>query len=188
MKRWGWLRILIGLALSQSVAPSAAAPVARPAHKLDSVTLGIRHRVFEDFRDLQKVRLKQKFIVGDTEYSASVVEYVPDFAMEMKSHKVISRSAEPRNPAFKIVVRLKGKPQDTTWAMLKMPPHFARNSMLAFKVARIDFIGREPIVNSDTTSDAAPAGGGTRKFPPSGGTVAPATGSATQPSTRGVGK
>jgi hypothetical protein len=134
-------------------APPAGAPGNRPAYKLDTVTLGIRHRVFPDFVDLQKVHLKQRFVVGDTKYTATVVDFVPDFAMALKSHKVISRSSEPNNPAFKIVVRLAGKAQDTTWAMLRMPPHFARNSMLAFKVARIDFIGRPPLVNADTTGD-----------------------------------
>ena len=64
----------------------------------------------------------------------------------LSTGKVISRSQEPRNPAFKIVVREGKAYRDTTWAMLSLPPHFARNSYLAFKVMRIDFIGREPLV------------------------------------------
>jgi hypothetical protein len=157
--RWiGSAAALMLLAAVQGVGAAPAAPATeasgnRPAYRLDTVTLGIRHRVFPDFVDLQKVHLKQRFVVGDTKYTAMVVDFVPDFAMALKSHKVISRSSEPNNPAFKIVVRLAGKAQDTTWAMLRMPPHFARNSMLAFKVARIDFIGRPPLVNADTTGD-----------------------------------
>jgi hypothetical protein len=158
MRLW-WMGPATALVLL-SATPAGAAQPAKPAYKLDTVTLGIRHRVFPDFLDLQQVRLKQRFVVGDTKYTATVVEFVPDFAMGLKSQKVISRSSEPNNPAFKIVVRLNGKPQDTTWAMLKMPPHFGRKSMLAFKVARIDFVGRPPLVNADTSGAKPPARGG----------------------------
>jgi hypothetical protein len=142
----------------------AAAPAAAPktktvsshAARVQSVTLGIRHRVFQNFSEIQKVAIDQEFPVGDTEYSARVVRYVPDFAMELKSGTIVSRSNEPNNPAFQIVVKEKSVPQDTTWALLNMPPHFARKSLLAFKVARIDFVGREPIV-ADTTRAAPQA-------------------------------
>jgi hypothetical protein len=66
--------------------------------------------------------------------------------MDISNGKVVSRSSEPKNPAFKLIVSQKGKAQDTTWAMMSLPPHFTRRSFLAFKVMRIDFIGREPIV------------------------------------------
>ena len=104
--------------------------------------------------------MNQSFRIGDTDYSARVVQYVSDFAMDMKTRKVVSRSSEPNNPALRIIVRLKGQPQDTTWALLHMPPHFARNSLLAFKVMRIEFAGRGPLLNPDTTAqrreDSAP--------------------------------
>ncbi len=153
---WMALGLVIVTAVPLPPAARAAAAPAKPGPRLASVTLGIRHRVFQDFRDLQTVKLRKPFRIGDTDYSAVVMEYVPDFTMELKTHRVVSRSGEPNNPAFKIVVRLKGKAQDTTWAMLKMPPHFSRNSMLGFKVARIDFVGRPPLVNADTSS-APPA-------------------------------
>lgn len=123
-----------------------ASIAAAPAPKLKSVTIAIRNRVFHEFADQQTVTQGKPFVIGDTDFSARLVQYVPDFAMDISNGKVVSRSSEPRNPAFKLIVSQKGKPQDTTWAMMSLPPHFTRRSFLAFKVMRIDFIGREPIV------------------------------------------
>lgn len=149
--------VLAGLALlgatpaaTTKPAPAAAkpGPVGKPAAppKLKSVTIAIRNRIFHEFQDQQTVTQGKPFEIGDTDYSAKVVQYVPDFAMDISNGKVISRSNEPKNPAFKIIVSQKNKPQDTTWAMMSLPPHFTRRSFLAFKVMRIDFIGRDAIV------------------------------------------
>lgn len=119
---------------------------APPAPKLKSVTIAIRNRVFHEFKDQQTVVQGKSFPIGDTDYSAKIVQFVPDFAMDLSNGKVISRSQDPKNPAFKLIVSQKGKAQDTTWAMMSLPPHFTRRSFLAFKVMRIDFVGREPIV------------------------------------------
>ena len=124
----------------------AAFGAAPPAPKLKSVTIAIRNRVFHEFKDQQTVLQGKSFPIGDTDYSAKIVQFVPYFAMDLSNGKVISRSPEPKNPAFKLIVSEKGKAQDTTWAMMSLPPHFTRRSFLAFKVMRIDFIGREPIV------------------------------------------
>lgn len=137
------------IAASPAKAPASAA-AAGP--KVKTVTLEVRHRVFHDFVEKDEVRMNAEQPVGDTGYTFRVTRFVPDFAMAMDSHRIISRSPEPRNPAFMIIVKLKGKAQDTTWAMPKMPPHFARKSLLAFKVMRIDFADHAPVINPDTTS------------------------------------
>ncbi len=129
-------------------AAAAAAKAVGP--QLSSVTLIIRHRVFHDFVERSQVRLKQDFPIGASDYSARVTEFVPDFDMDLKTRKVTSRSVEPKNPAFHIVVREKGAPVDTTWAFLHLPPHFTRKSLLAFQVQRIDFVGRPAIVAADS--------------------------------------
>ena len=129
---------------------SAAAPPSSP--RVATVTLVIGHRAFPDFSDHQKVKLNVEFQVGDTDYSARIVQYVPDFTMDLKTGKIGTRSTEPRNPAFKIIVRQKKVPQDTTWAMLNMPPHFARKSMLAFEIDRVDFIGHDPVIRPKTAA------------------------------------
>jgi len=130
--------------------PSGKAASASP--KLQSVTLAIRHRIFHEFADQQTAVLNKDFVVGDTQMTGRIVQYVPDFMMDLKNHTITSRSPEPRNPAFKIIVRDKGKAVDTTWAMLSLPPHFTRKSYLAFKVMRIDFVGREPLLADSAAS------------------------------------
>ncbi len=137
-------------------AKPATAPVASHSARVKTVTLSVRHRVFKTFSDVQTVTLQKEFPVGDSDFSARVIRYVPDFAMDLKSGKVTSRSSEPKNPAFQIIVREKKVPQDTTWAFLNLPPHFGRKSMLAFKIARIDFLGAPPVV-ADTTAVVPPA-------------------------------
>lgn len=124
--------------------------------QVTGVTLMIRHRAFPDFFDVDSVGLKEDFQVGDTPYSARVVEFVPDFAISLKSRRVLSRTNEPNNPAFRIIVREKGVPQDTVWAFFNMPPHFARKSLLAFMVGRIDFKGRPPMIVGDSTASRVP--------------------------------
>jgi hypothetical protein len=159
-----WIRAAALTALLATPAIPAEAPKAPPL-EVTGVTLRIRHRVFANFREDRGVRPRQVFQVGDTDYSAQVVRFVPDFAMNTKSHKIVTRSPEPNNPAFEIIVKEKGAPQDTTWAFLNMPPHFARTSMLAFQILRIDFKNHAPVVCSDSLATnplpapAAPAGG-----------------------------
>jgi hypothetical protein len=134
--------------------------------RLDAVTFFIQHRVFHDFRDLQRVEPNQDFILGDTEYSARVVQYLPNFQMDLATRKAVSLTDQPINPAFRIVIR-KGKvPQDTTWAFLNAPPHFSRKSYFAFQVLRIDFTDHAPLLADTTATTAAfpphPAGAGTQ--------------------------
>jgi hypothetical protein len=158
MKRVTWS--IVGAASLAIAALTAATPAPKSegagsgtaAPKLQSVTLAIRNRIFHDFADQQTALLNKEFVVGDTEMTGRVVQYIPDFTMDLKSGKVTTRSPEPRNPAFKIIVRDKGKAVDTTWAMLSLPPHFTRKSYLAFKVMRIDFIGREPLLADSAQS------------------------------------
>ena len=153
MRRVWWTGFLVVLL----AAPLALAEIkATPSHsppRFDAVTLVVRHRVFHDFIDEQRVKLNKDFVIGDTDYKARVVRYVPDFMMDLKTRKIVTRTEHPNNPAFQIIVWQKGVPQDTAWALLNLPPHFARKSMLAFRATRIDFVGRPPLF-PDTTKVA----------------------------------
>jgi hypothetical protein len=141
-----------------SWAPGRASPPTRAgAPTFQAVTLGVRHRVFPDFHDQHRVPLNRSFPLGDTEYSARVIRYVPDFQMDLERHRVFSLSDQPRNPAFQIVVRRNGVPHDTSWAFLKSPPHFSVRSYFAFLVLRIDFAGGPPLV-ADSSLVGPPAG------------------------------
>jgi hypothetical protein len=143
-------------------AKPATTPVASHAARVKTVTLAMRHRVFKNFSDVQAVVPLKEFPVGDSDFSARVVRYVPDFTMDLKTGKVTTRSSEPKNPAFQIIVREKKVPQDTTWAFMNLPPHFGRKSMLAFKIVRIDFVGAPPVVADTTHARAAAAPAGTK--------------------------
>ncbi|MBI5169080.1 MAG: hypothetical protein HZA61_06305 [Candidatus Eisenbacteria bacterium] len=157
---------LMAAVVVAQAAPPAGAPAARPAAKpaagaasgaaqagapkLKNVTLHIFNRVFPSFHDKVTAVPSTEFRVGDTEYTARVVEFVPDFAMDIKTKKIMSRGPEPKNPAFKIIVK-KGKvPTDTTWAFFNMPPHFARTSLLAFVATEITFTNRPSLVSQDS--------------------------------------
>jgi hypothetical protein len=147
----------IVLALMAAGGAHAAAPASSGGKgpQLDAVTFAVRHRVFHEFYDVQKVKLHQDFPLGDSEYSARVIQYLPDFQMDLEHHKFFTLSDQPRNPAFRVVVKKGKAPHDTSWAFLKSPPHFSAKSYFSFQVLRIDFVGQPPLV-ADTT--AAPAG------------------------------
>ena len=123
--------------------------------KVKTVTLGIRHRVFHDFAESDEARLREPFRIGDTPYSAIVTDFLPDFVMDVSARRITSRSNEPRNPAVRIIVRENGVARDTSWAFLNMPPHFSAHSLLAFKLLRIDFTDRPPLL-ADTSAIARP--------------------------------
>lgn len=152
-----------GGAEKSSLPPAPVRPIVRGATPVKSVTLRAFHRVFHDFVDDNATAPYRAFPVGDTDYTAEVVEYVPDFALNLKTRAVISRSQEPNNPAVRVLVLQKGVPQDTVWAMLSMPPHFARNSLLAFQIRRLELKNRAPIL-----PPVAPAGGAAAPKPPMG--------------------
>jgi hypothetical protein len=124
--------------------------------QVTKVILEIHHRVFHDFIEARQVGLKEKFQVGDSDYSAEVTHFVPDFAIDVATRRITTVSTEPRNPAFRVVVRERGVLRDTTWAFLEGPPHFAARSLLAFQIVRIDFKDRPPVMR-DTTTGRPPA-------------------------------
>ena len=82
----------LGLCCLVAGAASAAPAVQKAAtYPYKSVTVEIRHRVFHDFLERDTGRPGVFTQVGDTDYKFKVLEYVPDFAMELKSGKVMSR-------------------------------------------------------------------------------------------------
>jgi hypothetical protein len=155
MRRALRLGVLVALVTVPLVHGAARPASTKSGPHLRTVTFGIRHRVFHDFSDRAMVKLNQDFPLGDTDYSARVVQYVPDFQMDLERHKIFSLSEQPNNPAFKIIVRKGKAPQDTTWAFLKSPPHFGARSYFAFQVLRMDFADRAPLA-ADTVATAPP--------------------------------
>ncbi len=146
-------RTILLLATTMMFAPShtlAGAPVApEPAVtetlRVSQVTLVVGHRVFTEFRDRIVTPMGEEVGVGDSEYSAKVVEFQPDFTMDLATRKVTSRSLLPKNPAVRVLVFKNGAPDDTSWAFLKMAPHYGRKSMLAFQLAKVEFTNHAAI-------------------------------------------
>ncbi|OGF14865.1 MAG: hypothetical protein A2W00_05820 [Candidatus Eisenbacteria bacterium RBG_16_71_46] len=144
-----------------SKAPKASSK-SRPAPtrtslKVRRVVLRVNHRVFQNFAEVDTVGFKKDFRIGDTDMTARIIDFVPDFTIG-RDRKVVSRTDEPRNPAVRIVVKEKGAPHDTSWAFLNFPPHFSNRAVLAFQVLRIDFENHEPLLNK-ALRDTTAAGG-----------------------------
>jgi hypothetical protein len=138
--------LLAVVATSACPIPAAAVPPAQ----LKSVTLHVFNRVFAGFHD-KVVAVKGKdFRVGDSDFSARIVRFEPDFTFDLKTRKAISLSGEPNNPAFQIIVSRKGVPHDTSWAFFNLPPHYSGRSELAFVATRIEFTNRPVLVSTDS--------------------------------------
>ncbi len=168
MKRAWWLGFVCVGAMVVGTVAWAAAPAdsAKAAGssvqklRVKKVFLGISHRAFADFHDEVAVKVGEDFTVGSTNYSARVLRFEPDFVIEMGTRQVHSKSNNPDNPAFQIATFENGAPHDTSWAFLNFPPHFAKKSLLAFQVLRIEFENHAPVMPKPT--------GGMPAMPPAG--------------------
>jgi hypothetical protein len=110
---------------------------------VSSVTVRVSHLLYPDYRQILTVKMFDKFQLGDTDLSAAVVEFVPDFAIDTVSHKIVSGSRELRNPAFKIVVTRGGEKKEEHWAFFKAAvPHFTRQSGLVFEILAFKVKGK----------------------------------------------
>ena len=154
-RRATWSAVGVVLATLLAVPAGTAAPAA-PATggppKVKTVTFHVFHRVFQNFQDRITVPMRQDFRIGDSEYTGRVVEWVPDFTMDLKTRKVVSRGNEPKNPAFRVVVRKGGVPRDTVWAFFNMPPHYAPKSQIGFMATDIHFLDRPPLQSQDSVA------------------------------------
>jgi hypothetical protein len=143
-----------------SARPAASAASAASPAKLKNVTLHIFNRVFASFHDKVVAVPNKELRVGDTEFTFRIIRFEPDFTMDIKHHKVTSRSGEPKNPAFQIVVSRNGAPHDTSWAFFNMPPHFGVKEELAFVATRIEFLNRPTLASKDSIAVRLESHGG----------------------------
>jgi hypothetical protein len=124
----------------------ALAALAGCDQPLESVGLEVKHRIFAGFREEHRVAPGETFVIGDTEYTARIVGFLPDFVYDESTGTAASRSAVPNNPAVRIEVLENGKKIDEVWAFQgEGPPHYGRSSMLAFRVTGLAWKpGKEP--------------------------------------------
>ena len=110
---------------------------------ISSITVRVSHLLYPDYHQIVTVKMLEKFPLGDTDLSAAVVEFVPDFAVDTVSHKVVPGSQTLRNRAFRIVVTQKGEKKEEHWAFFKASvPHFTRQSGLVFEILAFQVKGK----------------------------------------------
>jgi len=97
---------LLALAACQTLPPSGPTFQIRVRHISNP-------ELFED----HYVRLGETFYIADTEYSVKVLQFIPDFAINIKTKEVVSRSDKPLNPAVQVAVSYEGEPLYETWVL-----------------------------------------------------------------------
>jgi len=126
------LLILIVSVACQTV-PKARGPV---------FTVRVLHitndQIFED----QHVRVGESFLVADTDVLVEVKRFVPDFAINLKTKEVISRSERPLNPALQLAVSLRDDPLYETWVLYENPmPHGVHDPGYYFQFIAFEGLG-----------------------------------------------
>lgn len=113
----------------------------------EAIVVRVTHRVFTTFNETHRVAPGERFPIGDTEFSGRIVEFLPDFALEETTKKPFSRSRELRNPAVRIEVYEGNRKIEDAWAFQGAgPPHYAKTSLLAFRLEELVWrAGQEPI-------------------------------------------
>ena len=87
-------------------------------------TVRVRHISDNEAYEDHKIRLGEEFFIADTEYTAKVKRFVPDFAMDKKTKEVISRSDQMKNPALLLEVLYQGQSVYETWILYQnLMPH-----------------------------------------------------------------
>ena len=105
----------------------------------DSLKLIVRHIENKDFAEEHVVKFREEFFISDTDYSARVIKFIPDFVMNEKTKRVSSRSKKPNNPAVMVRVYYKGKFLYDSWVLQKADTiHYVRKPGFYF-----EFVGLE---------------------------------------------
>ena len=111
--------------------------------QVSSITMRVTHLLYPDFLEIHKVKMHEKFQIGDTDLSAGMVEFVPDFSIDTLTKKVVSLSSELNNPAFKVYVVQRKEKKEEAWAFFKTSiPHFTRQTGLRCEILEFKYKGK----------------------------------------------
>jgi len=156
MSRNHWIRVA---ALGVWIGSGSMYVSSTQALEVEEVTLEATHMIFTNFREVHTVKLGEKFLLSDTDYSAVAAEFVPDFVIDSETKVVTSRSENPNNPAVRVVVYQGEAEVDELWAFPgKGAPHFYRESFLAFTLVDYKIKAQTPPVEKeDEKADDRPA-------------------------------
>lgn len=93
-------------------------------------------RLYPDWHETVHVRLFESFFLADTDLTARIERFVPDFRIS-DSGEIISHSQNLANPAIHVITHGDSASSDSTWAFLNFPPHFSRDSFFTFQLKEI---------------------------------------------------
>jgi hypothetical protein len=147
----------LGLVLQLFLCIDAVAGIAATAEPDTTLTLKIEvgSRMYTTWSEQLRVRLGEAFYLGDSEYTARIDRFLPDF--RIVDGEFISVTQQLANPAARVIVYHDTTATDSTWAFLNFPPHFSPRSFFTFKLLEIQ--GYVPADGSAVAADssAAPA-------------------------------
>jgi hypothetical protein len=95
----------------------------------------IGSRLYPDWHEEQHLRMNQMFYLGDSEFTARIEDFIPDFRIIDK--KIVNMSRKLANPAAHVVVYHDTTATDSTWAFLNFPPHYSPQSFFTFQLKEI---------------------------------------------------
>ena len=138
------MKFAVSLCLASLMLP-AARPAAAGGPAPDSTAivadttlsfgLEIGSRLYPEWKEEQTVKLQDGFYLADTDLTARLVAFVPDFRIIDK--KVRSVSPRMGNPAAFVIVESDSGAVDSTWAFLNFPPHFSPKSFFTFRLREV---------------------------------------------------
>jgi hypothetical protein len=132
---------LLGLAVAEVETDDKEAMASGPEGLVLVVEVG--NRMYPGWKETQRVGLNEAFYLGDTEYQATIREFLPDF--RITDGKVVSITQTLGNPAAHVFVFNDSATVDSSWAFLNHPPHFSPNSFFTFRLQEIiGFESQEP--------------------------------------------
>lgn len=135
------------LALAVAVVPAEELQAPQPAERTSnafavgadtslSFVLQLGNRLFPEWKEERRVRLHERFVIGDTQYWAMVTKLLPDF--RIIDGKPGSVSGQMNNPAVRVMVyRDSTTAADSSWAFQNFPPHFSPRSFFTFQLKEV---------------------------------------------------
>lgn len=103
--------------------------------------LEVGHLHFPDFQEVHRVGMGERFAIGDTELSARITRFEPDFAINTDAGKIFSRTQELNNPAVLVEVLQDGDTVAEKWAFRASMPHMGGETPVTFRLLSVEMGG-----------------------------------------------
>jgi len=100
-----------------------------------SFSLEVGNRLYPEWKEAHDVGMDEMFYLGDTEYTAAVERFIPDF--RIIDGRPVSFSDSLANPAAYVFVYGDSGAVDSSWAFLNFAPHFSPKSFFTFRLLEV---------------------------------------------------